>query len=168
MTLTPLILVFNFMDDHMDEEKKSNLHENLMWLIWVCDISWCVEIVLNFFVASANKRKFKEIAADYLKGFFIFDALATIPPMATMNRNRTVNLLKFLRLLHFGDMFMPVKYLVDCVMTNSIAKKRNDVFQLIILFSTALFFGHVAACGWIAMGTMQDGWLLDFMNGGDE
>lgn len=47
------------MDDHVDEDKKSNLHENLMWLIWVCDISWCVEIVLNFFVASANKRKFK-------------------------------------------------------------------------------------------------------------
>mmetsp|Transcript_34170 Transcript_34170/g.42252 ORF Transcript_34170/g.42252 Transcript_34170/m.42252 type:complete len:94 (+) Transcript_34170:1574-1855(+) len=93
------------MDDHMEEEKKSNLHENLLWLIWVCDISWCVEIVLNFFVASPSERTFKKIAVGYLKGFFIIDVLATIPPMLTMNRNRNVNLLKFLRLVHFGEMF---------------------------------------------------------------
>jgi len=157
----------------MEEEKKSNLHENLLWLIWVCDISWCVEIVLNFFVASPSERTFKKIAVGYLKGFFIIDVLATIPPMLTMNRNRNVNLLKFLRLVHFGEMFQPVKYLVDCIMTKSIAKKRNDVFQLIVLFTTALLFGHVAACAWIALGSAEGGWMLTFKNspvdeGGDE
>ena len=89
--------------------------------------------------------------------------LATVPPMLTMNQNRTVNMLKFLRLLHFGDMFIPVKYLIDCFMTKAIAKKRDDVFQLVVLFFTALFFGHVAACIWIALGTAEDGWLLEFM-----
>eukprot|EP00354_Favella_ehrenbergii_P009290 CAMPEP_0170476398 /NCGR_PEP_ID=MMETSP0123-20130129/17809_1 /TAXON_ID=182087 /ORGANISM="Favella ehrenbergii, Strain Fehren 1" /LENGTH=218 /DNA_ID=CAMNT_0010747389 /DNA_START=967 /DNA_END=1623 /DNA_ORIENTATION=- len=58
-------------------------------------------------------------------------------------------------------------------MTKSIAKKRNDVFQLIVLFTTALLFGHVAACAWIALGSAEGGWMLTFKNspvdeGGDE
>ena len=65
-------------------------------------------------------------------------------------------------------MFLPFKTLIDYVMAKSIAKKRNDVFQLIVLFSAALLFGHVAACVWIAIGTMEDGWLMTFMQQGDD
>ena len=49
-------------------------------------------------------------------------------------------------------------------MTQSIAKKRNDVYQLIVLFSAALLFGHMAACIWIAIGTLEAGWLRSFMD----
>ena len=63
-------------------------------------------------------------------------------------------------------MFLPFKTLIDYLMSKSIAKKRNDAFQLIVLFSAALLFGHVAACTWIAIGTLEDGWLRKFI--GDE
>ena len=33
------------------------------------------------------------------------------------------------------------------------------MIQLFIVFSAALLFGHIAACLWIALGTMDDGWL---------
>ena len=36
------------------------------------------------------------------------------------------------------------------------------MFQLIVLFSAALLFGHVAACCWIGIGTFEDGWLRSF------
>ena len=56
----------------------------MLWLVWVNDISWCIEILLSFLVASPNNRTFKDISKSYLKGFFIFDVLATVPPMITM------------------------------------------------------------------------------------
>lgn len=59
----------------------SELQSEMLWLVWVNDISWCFEIVLSFLVASPNNRTFKDIAKAYMKGFFIFDVLATVPPM---------------------------------------------------------------------------------------
>ena len=82
--LTPLLFVFDLMDDLVIEEKQSNLIDKLLWLVWVNDISWCIEIALNFFVASPKERTFSAIAVAYLKEFFVFDVLATIPPMITM------------------------------------------------------------------------------------
>ena len=33
------------------------------------------------------------------------------------------------------------------------------MFKLIVLFSAALLFGHIAACAWVGLGTSKDGWL---------
>ena len=76
VVLTPLSMVFTMMG--------STLKDDIIWLVWVNDISWCIEILLSFLVASPNNRTFKDISKSYLKGFFIFDVLATIPPMITM------------------------------------------------------------------------------------
>ena len=84
--LTPMLIVFDFMDNHVTEDKKANLSERLLWLVWVNDISWCVEIALNFFEASPKKRTCKEIASAYFKGYFFFDIMATLPPMLTMQK----------------------------------------------------------------------------------
>ena len=70
-----------------------------------------------------------------------------------------MNLLKFLRFAHIGEMFEPFKKLIDWLMEGQIAKKRSDMYQLIVLFSAALLFGHIAACAWTALGTSPDGWL---------
>lgn len=56
--LTPMLLVFDLVDDLVIEEKKSNLIDELLWLVWVNDISWCLEIFLNFFVATPKMRNF--------------------------------------------------------------------------------------------------------------
>ena len=57
-------------------------------------------------------------------------------------------------------MFTPFKKLIDTLMEGTIAKKRSDVFQLIVLFSAALLFGHLMSCAWIALGAQEDGWLV--------
>ena len=77
VVLTPLIIVFDMMDP------EENMQSKMIWLVWVNDISWCIEIILSFLVASPNNRTFKDISIAYLKGYFIFDVLATIPPMMT-------------------------------------------------------------------------------------
>lgn len=153
--ITPLAMVFGLLE--------YDLHERLIWLVWINDISWSIEILLNFIVASPNNRTFKAIANSYLRGFFIFDVLATIPPMIYLQKNRNINLLKFLRFVHIGEMFTPFRKLIDWIMDGAIAKKRSDVFKLIVLFSAALLFGHIAACAWIALGIQPDGWLYNFI-----
>lgn len=52
VTLTPMLIAFELTDNIVSEEKRINLTDRMMWLLWVSDISWCVEIFLNFFVAS--------------------------------------------------------------------------------------------------------------------
>ena len=49
--LTPLTMVFSMMG--------STLQEEMLWLVWVNDISWCIEIGLSFLVASPSNRTFK-------------------------------------------------------------------------------------------------------------
>ena len=163
--LTPLNMVFEMMGQEM--------RSNMLWLVWINDISWCIEILLSFVTASPNNRTFRDISIAYLKGFFIFDVLATIPPMITMQKNETINLLKFLRFVHIREMFEPFKKLIDCCMEGTIAKKRSDMYQLIVLFSAAMLFGHISACAWIALGTTENGWLtvmqtMPLDEGGDD
>ena len=74
--ITPLVMVYELQDVDMLDK--------LLWLVWINDISWCVEILISFLVASENERTFNDISLAYLKGFFIVDVLATIPPMITM------------------------------------------------------------------------------------
>ena len=71
--ITPLILTFE------DELKK-----RLLILEWIVDISWSIEICMGFIVADKNNRTFFKIAKSYLLGYFIFDVVATIPPMIFM------------------------------------------------------------------------------------
>ena len=106
--VTPMTMVFTMMGD--------DLQNQLMWLVWLNDISWCVEILLSFVVASPNNRTFSQISKAYLRGFFVFDFLATVPSMFTLQTNSRVNLLKFLRFSHIGEMFFPFQSLVDCLM----------------------------------------------------
>ena len=61
--------------------------------------------MLSFIAATPNYRTIPKISKAYLKGFFIFDVLATIPPMWMMQNDRTINWFKFLRFVHINDMF---------------------------------------------------------------
>ena len=74
--LTPHTIVF--------DKLGTETHQKFLWLFWVIDIGWCVQIVFNFIIASQRDRKFKAIAKSYLKGYFIFDIVATVPPMIYM------------------------------------------------------------------------------------
>lgn len=73
--ITPLIMVY--------ELQGVDMMEKFLWVVWFNDISWCIEILVSFLVASDNDKTFKDISLNYLKGFFVLDVLATFPPMIT-------------------------------------------------------------------------------------
>ena len=99
LILTPLILTF-----------PDDLKEDLKILEWIVDISWSVEIIMNFIVADASNRTFKAVAKSYLLGFFIFDIIATVPPMIYLELNTTANFFHMLRVVHIKEAFLPFYY----------------------------------------------------------
>lgn len=133
--------------------------DKFLWVVWLNDISWCIEILVSFFVASDNDKTFKDTSLNYLKGFFVLDVLATLPPMITNQKIMAVNMLKFLRFSHLFEMFEPFEKMINCCCASKKAKQRGDMHQLIVVFSASLLFGHIASCLWIAIGTSENGWL---------
>ena len=84
LILTPLLILFKESEPrpgsyevHMDPSTLKSL-EIVEWLV---DISWSIEIILNFITADSNNRKFKTIAKDYISCWFWIDALATFPAL---------------------------------------------------------------------------------------
>ena len=76
-----------------------------------------------------------------------------------------------LRFVHILEIFQPFYLLIEWSMQNVIAKKRQDVFQLVILFTSAILMAHIMACCWIYLGSLGEelpggsedqGWLRKF------
>ena len=70
-------------------------------------------------------------------------------------------------------MFAPFSMLINLLMEKSIAKKRSNIYMLIMLFSTAFIVAHLGACTWIALGVQEEGWITKLQTlptdaGGDE
>ena len=74
--ITPLVLALSRLG--------SGIKGDFVWLEWLVDISWSVEIVLNFFTVDDKDRTLRDRAKSYAKGFFIIDFLSTIPPIITL------------------------------------------------------------------------------------
>lgn len=151
LILTPLIFIM--------KDREPEFKDGVLWIEWIADISWSIEIILNFFTTDGSNRTFKDISKNYLSFYFWFDIAATIPPMIYLQENELVNTLKFLRLVHLFEMFTPFRRLINYCMTDSIEQKRSNLFQLILLFAAVLLFGHLSACLWIYLGDLPDGWL---------
>ena len=75
LVITPLVMVLH--------QLGSPAKENLLWLEWLVDISWSVEIVLNFFTVDDKARTLKARAHAYFWSYFWFDVAATVPPIVT-------------------------------------------------------------------------------------
>lgn len=140
--------------------------ESLHFSEWVVDIAWTVEILMNFFTADYKNRTFRQISTDYLKFWFWVDALSTFPAMVLLQQNRYVNLLKFGRILHFSELFVPFRVLLEFCMRDAIRKKIDNIYSLIKLFTSAVLLAHFSACAWIYLGKRNaSSWVNVLENG---
>ena len=140
--------------------------ESLHFCEWVVDIAWTVEILMNFFTADYKNRTFRQISTDYLRFWFWVDSLSTFPAMVLLQQNRYVNLLKFGRILHFHELFVPFRVLLECCMRDAIRKKIDNIYSLIKLFTSAVLLAHFSACAWIYLGKRNaSSWVNVLENG---
>ena len=111
---------------------------------------------MKFIVADKQNRKFKDVAKNYLFGFFIFDVVATIPPMVYMERNNKANTLKMLRLVHIREVFSPFYYPTSLLMRSNVKTDTDNAYQLVVLVLSAFLFAHLAACVWVNIAQIND------------
>ena len=153
--ISPLILTdLDFGDDLM---------KKFLLLEWISDVSWSLEICINFIKASKKHRDFKSVSLNYITGFFFLDIVATIPPMILKEKNKKVNLLKLIRLFHIKDALKPFHFLV--ARFSSSRKSAKNAYWLISLIISAVLFAHLAACFWINIGLLyEDGPWISFIH----
>ena len=96
--------------------------KELYYLAWIVDISWVIEITLSFVTADEQNRPFTDISRSYLRGWFWFDALATIPPMLFLEKVFIINSLKLLRFFHINEIYAPFRLLLKCLFPHDIQK----------------------------------------------
>ena len=73
----------------------------------IFDIIFFIEIILNFVKRSRAHRELKQIANNYLLGYFIFDVVGTMPCLFT---NESINFyyLKLFRIVHVTRLNEPL------------------------------------------------------------
>ena len=141
LIITPVAIVF-----YQEVGDRTDILE------WIIDVIWTVEIIRRFFTADFNNKTFKDIATDYLKFWFWVDALSTFPPMIYLQNNRYINILKFLRILHFFELFSPFLLILEYAMKDAIRKEVENIFSLLKLFSSSVLAAHLSACLWVFIG----------------
>ena len=141
MIITPLCICF------------PEVKDRLLKFEWFVDCSWTLEIVLNFLVAQHETDTISIIIArNFNSGIFIIDSISTFPPMITQEKSIGANMFKFLRVIHFKDMFRPFHLLLEFAMYDSDTKKISRMQEFTILISSVMLLAHFFAIGWIKIG----------------
>jgi hypothetical protein len=163
---TPLDIAFSF-------EEESKWLEGLNWFV---SAYFLLDIVFGFLVPFKKDGKLidepKQIAKNYLMGWFFLDLLSIVPieRFTDGNRGRFRNLLKIPRMIR----------IVNTVMQSNDSSKRsssliNSKFKSILASSRAVYvlnsltvtvvFVHVIACIWISLISMNDSqnWLNRYL-----
>ena len=79
--------------------------------------------------------------------------------MATQQRLDYIQPLKFFRAVHILEIFYPFRKLIDFMFQDLIKKKRQNYYSMVVLISAALLGGHICACIWVFIGSLDGGWL---------
>lgn len=126
--------------------------EDLSFWIWLCDICWLINILVNFLEIDPNYDTIDplEIALRYLKSVFIIDVIATVPPVI-WRENRTVRMLRALHVYYIEVIMVPIKW--GLVRLFPASPHRRVIFSLFFGYLIYLItLVHYLACFWIHIG----------------
>ena len=65
----------------------------------IIDIIFAFDIILSFFKWTRQTKTFRQIALNYVTGYFIFDFLATVPDIIFLQAHQT-HTLNLFRMVH--------------------------------------------------------------------
>ncbi len=104
----------------------------------------------------------KTIALNYLKSYFIFDVISTVPCLFTGQDNIGLYWFKLLRYLHFGDVLKLLNsYIEKALLRFGVDKQVVERFSTFInLVLYLVYVVHVLSCGWTLIGYITPGsWI---------
>lgn len=100
---------------------------------------------------SRAHRELKQIANNYLLGYFIFDVVGTLPCLF-MNESINFYYLKLFRIVHVTRLNQPLQLLLYYVLQKYSKKRQNDLTGFAGLIFYVIYVSHMMACIWLALG----------------
>ena len=142
--VAPLVLIFNI-----------EMTAFLVFFDFLVTLSFACDIIIQFNTAYKSHLDLvtdrKAIAKHYLKGWFFFDLVATLPfSWFFYSRYSRLNkVLRFFRLARLFKLFGSSKTLNRA---RKLSFVNPSIMRLFILVFWILIVGHLVACGWIFIG----------------
>ena len=90
---------------------------------------------------------------SYLKGYFIFDVLSTVPLL--WNEKFRLWPLKCLKFIHLDRLTLPLEVLLGIALQKYSKKRQSDLQRFMVLIIMVIYVSHVMACIWIYLGMQQ-------------
>lgn len=131
----------------------------------VVDILFLSDIILSFLTAfEDSERKVlvkdsRKIAISYLKGWFVFDVISTIPfhlissgDTSSLGRApKFVKLIRMIRIFKLLKLYRLQQFIQSLEFSPFVPKGS---IRLIKLFFSLMVFGHFAGCFWYFFGSL--------------
>ena len=165
MIVTPFILVFpqiygtwicrtdeDSKEETCEYEFVTNSQRNLKNIELAIDIIYTIEILFCFVKRTISKRDIQTISVNYLKTYFLFDVVATIPNMIFLGEGRQFYFLKVFRFVHVYRLPIPLQQFMKCIMSKYSKKRQNDLTSFAILILLVIYINHISACIWLRLG----------------
>lgn len=120
------------------------------------DIIYFVEILFCFVKRTIAKKDLQTISYAYLTGYFIFDAISTIPNLMIFNEGLQFYWLKIFRFVHIYRLHQPLQLLMKCLLFKYSKKRQNDLTGFTTLILSVIYSSHINACLWLWFGAREN------------
>lgn len=120
------------------------------------DIIYSIEIILCFVKKTIGRRELRQIVTNYLRTYFIFDLIGTVPEMVLFDEGINFYPLKLFRFVHVYRLHKPFSLLMKRLLSKYSKKRQNDLITFMILILTVIYISHIHACFWLYLGGLQD------------
>jgi hypothetical protein len=153
--VTPVVLVFPEVGDYLEDFE-----------LFV-DICFTIDICFSFIRLETHQKEdeFPKIRLNYLKSWFIFDCIAALPGLITLEKSSSI--FKICRFIHYDRVFEQLNYFTENVLQGWLGYTRQKVgeyVEFIRLEITVILITHVMACLWIIIGMADvNGWVNTFI-----
>lgn len=149
----PYVIAFNF-----ETMRQMQALEFFVDILMLCDIF--TEFITTKEREGEILNKFSDLLVSYLKTTFVFDILACLPGLITLEVNPVYYLFKVFRYLQMPRFFDQLEqivrkaksqYVTRAITITNIYLAFKTLFIMLILF-------HTLASGWIYIGNESGGW----------
>ena len=133
------------------------------------DACFSLDILLTFIRLDSNQKEsdFPQIRKDYIKSAFVFDCVAALPGLLTLEESDFSRYTKLCRFIHYDRVFDQLNFLTENILMGWLGYTRQKVSEYIDFVKlelTIVLLTHLMACIWILIGESEEnGWVMSFI-----
>jgi hypothetical protein len=127
-------------------------HDDQVYWIHTVELLWLFDFFLSFLRAGPLNKSVYDTSGQYLKGKFVFDAIALLPGIFTA-QSKSLCLLKVARFVHFDRYMVPLDYLAKICSKGY----ENGKQQYLLWYLMACILAtHIMSCLWLELGLRKN------------